>query len=220
MKSNTILAAVACLILPQVSEAATFTATFSDFDLLGSGAFYNISPLSFSMELTTEGDPYGSATRNLIDIVSAPLTFPTIETESGSETLDFLGRVFSTSGGDVVGSGVVFGNIVTGSSGIFENIMFVEFAIGDVDTIHAMAVGETATFGLDVMFETWELDSSYALVDNLDFADGTASVSVTITEASPLAPVPLPATLPLLFAGLAGIGMATRRRRVNASPES
>ena len=78
----------------------------------------------------------------------------------------------------------------------------------DVDTPN-LASGESTVFD-DVIAQEGETNDDFQLTD--PFAGALLFGSVAITQVDAPAPIPLPASLPLLVAGLAGLGLLRRKR--------
>jgi hypothetical protein len=75
-----------------------------------------------------------------------------------------------------------------------------------------LAVGESRIFDQTFAFESDELTPDYQIGLDGRFAVYFGNVGVT-RLADTVAPVPLPASLPLLAAALVGFGLITKRRK-------
>ncbi len=84
------------------------------------------------------------------------------------------------------------------------------FTFEDTDSAEILT-GFEAPGGLDLMLTTWAFTASGTLVSG-PTTRWLASGSVTLEYAYDPAPVPLPAGLPLMIAGLGGLGLMARRR--------
>lgn len=135
------LALAACLATPKVADAAVFSVTFSDYDLNGPGGFYALYPTSIDMVLTTEGTPFGAATRDLIDTVTGPADLPVFYSNLPDIAFSYIGRSYtSNSGGGVASSGITFGDSRVFNPGeiTYQSVAF-RFIIADIDAIDSMA---------------------------------------------------------------------------------
>lgn len=201
-------------IFTATAEATTFSVVFSDFDLNDGIYTYGVEPDQLEMVLRTD-EPSYFGTDDIIGFVTLPSTYPTVLSPNGWETLldsDVLINV--TDGTNLLVSGVGFSGIVEDFGGThISSYIFLGFSVSQIYDIESLGVGTSKEYSIDVEFEAFEEDSlTFEWLGNTDYAWGTAKASVTILSNPGATVVPLPASLPVLGAGLGCLALVARRR--------
>lgn len=144
------------------------------------------------------------------------------DTLSGYRKIIDFSNLALDSGLYTLGNNLNFYPVVTGASGVFQSgqlvsLLLVRTAAGSVNA----SVNGVPEFGFS--------DTSNLAISNTlkffidDFATGQFEASsgyvdyIRISDSAPVSAVPLPGALPLLAAGLAGLGWAGRRRKARVA---
>ncbi|WP_108259861.1 hypothetical protein [Mangrovicoccus ximenensis] len=197
-------AALAALAAFGPAAAATFTVSFSDFwitDPADPTYEYSLPSSMESFDATTEG-----AFPRIIGYVDTP--FPAITLTLDDLDFEPSGRSYSLSGGTLEKAGFLFfGEMNEGGSVWTEAILNLSFTAEQIAAINGSAAGTRMDLPVEanLYVEVWDR-STWTRVEPDIAYKGRASASITVLT-SDVAAVPLPAALPLLGAGLAGLGL-------------
>ncbi len=193
-----ILAGVVALAAPVVADAALYEFSFESgpTEFIGTEADYVTYGFDFEQDFSSYdgvGDP-----------VTASFVVDLNSIENVRYSVGFAnGSIYEQEGGSLVTGGIDYTQALSRFT-LFGDASFSTNAQGEV-------IGAGAGIGQDfpdyeVGFETvrWGDGSS-------NFFEGTGSWTVTALDTPDVAPVPLPATAPLIGIGLAALGWARRR---------
>lgn len=180
---------------------ADFSAELSAPDFIGgTRVFERLSdPVSNlpNLDLSDEG----ASTLNFLGFATIDLDSSGVVTLTGDQSeAGFAGydlAVFTIS--NIVFDG---GEMITGVTELTSGVLNADFGLGEVSPIIAFT-GNSLT----ITFDT----TGFSGATDFEFSDGGSSTFQIETEA---AVVPVPAALPLLVFGLAGLGFLTRRSAV------
>ncbi|MBE3640273.1 VPLPA-CTERM sorting domain-containing protein [Mangrovicoccus algicola] len=212
MTIRTTLAAAAIFVTAAMSSAiaATFSVTFTDFHLEAPSTPGSDIPAASSMDAfdaTTEaGFP------RVLGYLDTP--FPAV-----TLTLDGLefapsGRSYSLSGGSLERAGFLFfGERNEGGAHWQETTAKLSFSAAQIAAIEASPAGTLLDLPVELALysEFWDR-STWTRYAPDRAVSGYATARITVLTSDAVAAVPLPAGLPLLGAGLAGLGLLRRRR--------
>lgn len=151
-----------------------------------------------------------------------------IDTGTGSASLigAGVGGSFLSSGDIAYAGGTTFyGTSASGCGGIGGDCLWsIDSATGlgtiigstGVNQIYGLGIVGGTLFGLSSANDVYSIDTTTGAAEFLTAYTVAGSTGGAAVPPSTVAPIPVPASLPLLAAGLAGFGFTARRKRTNA----
>ncbi len=159
---------------------------------------------------------WGSSNNGLsLDVVGKGNDVTAVSNGSGAIDFSMLGPVMSIATGSVVDAGLTATD-ADGGSGIFNGLaVYSMIGVWSSTSAAITAIGDSFVVGTSGTFVVPNFANAFLFLGENDgvFSDNSGAYSVSITYTTP---VPLPAGMPLILAGLGAFGFIARRKRKSA----